>query len=118
MRDDESLEGQVRWDSEVVTCIQILGCYGVGSGGLLYRVSRSFTVGGLARFRYEKGHMTRLALEAHMADPTGMSHEEVLERYPHLQCSECEGSGNSCCNGPCHKCEGSLIELRSRFERI
>jgi hypothetical protein len=104
--EDPSLVGQVRYNAETTECIKILGCYGYGSGGYLY------TVGYKSKAEALEGHTTWLK------SPNGMSHFDVLEEYPSLQCDECHGSGNSCCNGPCHKCHGDLVLRRTRFERV
>jgi ssDNA-binding Zn-finger/Zn-ribbon topoisomerase 1 len=93
-----SLIGQIRYNAEATEHIKILGCYGYGSGGFLYAVS--------------------LVNDTRIKSQTGMSHADVLEAFPSLQCDECQGSGNSCCNGPCHKCNGDLVIRRSRFERV
>lgn len=103
--DDESLVGQTRYNAEATECIKVLGCYGYGSGGFLYAVSVPAYGASSPNSPWPKA-------------PNGMSHADILEAYPSLQCDECRGSGNSCCNGPCHKCNGDLVLRRSRLERV
>jgi len=120
--DEETLTGQVRWNVDATECLCIFGTYGYGSGGSLYSVSRPLGPGELLKIQFENkiptdnipGPRTAALIRA----PNGMSHEDILEAYPRIQCDECKGSGNSCCNGPCHKCNGDLALRRSRLERI
>ena len=122
MSDPESFVGQVRWNVDATESIHVLGCYGYGSGGLLYCVSRPFGPGELARLQHDAGlrpdGIVGPRTEPLVRAVNGLSHEDILEKYPRLQCDECKGTGTSCCNGPCHKCDGNLAMPRSRFERI